>query len=583
MTQQVSPACRWLEPTQVSAAATEALARSLQLPPLVCELLVRRGYATPDVARPFLRPNLDDLNPPADLPDIDAAAERIEEAIRSGHPILVHGDYDADGMSSAALLTRGLSRLGAVAVGFVPNRMTDGYDLGPAGLRRAVEVGARLIVTADCGVTAVEAVRAASRQGIDVVVTDHHRPGATLPEAAAIVNPNRANSRYPFTGLAGVGVAFKLLAHLFNRASLPPEALNEHLDLVALGTVSDLAPLRDENRVLVRAGLRAMARSRKPGIRALLTIARLEERETLEEAHLGFILGPRLNSVGRMAAAADGLRLLVTDDEEEAAGLARHLDEQNALRKTTDRKVLAAAEEQLTAQFKPGSDRAVVLWSDDWHPGVIGIVASRIVERVHRPTVLVAFEGDVGRGSGRSVAGFHLHRALEQCADLLERFGGHRMAAGFDIRRANVEAFRERFASIAEQELGSEDLVPELAIDLVASLSNAAGELPRWLRHLGPFGVGNPSLLIEVRQLEMERPILTGADEAHIKTTLVDSDGTRLPAIGFGMGGRFRELLESRLWDVVFELIEDRWRGRVRPVARLRDFRPSETSGSSAA
>ncbi len=579
MTRLVSPACHWLEPTPVPAVASEALARSLQLPPLVCELLVRRGFATPDLARPFLRPRLDDQHPPSDLPDIDLAAERVEEAIRSDKPILVHGDYDADGMCSAALLTRGLIRLGANVVGFVPHRMTDGYDLGPAGISRAAEVGARLIVTADCGTTAVDAVRAASEQGIDVVVTDHHRPGATLPQAAAVVNPNREDSHYPFTGLAGVGVAYKLLDHLFSRAGLPPEALNEHLDLVALGTVADLAPLRDENRVLVRAGLRAMARSRKPGIRALLRLARLDDRETLEEAHLGFILGPRLNSVGRMAAAADGLRLLVTDDEKEAVRLARHLDKQNTLRRTTDRRVLAEAEQQLAERFDPDSDRAVVMWSDDWHPGVIGIVASRIVDRVHRPVVLVAFDGDIGRGSGRSVAGFHLHRALERCEDLLERYGGHRMAAGFDIRRDNLEAFRDRFVAVAAEEFAEDDLVPRLPIDLVAPLSSAAGELPKWLRHLGPFGVENPSLLIEVRGVEIERPILTGADEAHLKTTLVDSDGTRLPAIGFGMGSRFPEVLETRLWDVVFELIEDRWRGRVRPLARLRDFRPSETGG----
>lgn len=583
MTQLVSPAYRWLEPTPVPAVASEALARSLQLPPLICELLLRRGYATPELARPFLRPSLDDQHSPAELPDIDTAAERVEEAIRLDQPILVHGDYDADGMCSAALLTRGLTRLGANVVGFVPHRMTDGYDLGPAGLARAANVGARLIITADCGVTAVDAVRAAAEQGIDVVVTDHHRPGPTLPEAVAVVNPSRADSSYPFAGLAGVGVAYKLLSHLFHRAGLPPEALNEHLDLFALGTVSDLAPLRDENRVLVRAGLRAMARSRKPGIRALLRLAQLDDRETLEEAHLGFILGPRLNSVGRMAAAADGLRLLVTDDEQEAVRLARHLDKQNALRRTTDRRVLAEAEKQLAERFDPESDRAVVLWSDDWHPGVIGIVASRIVERVHRPAVLVAFDGDIGRGSGRSVAGFHLHRALERCDDLLERFGGHQMAAGFDIRRANMEAFRGRFISVASEEFRSEDLVPQLPVDLVASLSSAAGELPGWLRHLGPFGVDNPSLLIEVRRVEMERPILTGADEAHLKTTLVDSDGARLPAIGFGMGGRFPELLETRLWDVVFELIEDRWRGRVAPLARLRDFRPSETGGPSPA
>lgn len=578
MTQLVSPARRWLEPTPVPAEAGEALARSLQLPPLICELLVRRGYGAPDEARSFLRPRLETQHPPTLLPDIDAAAERIERAIGSGEPILVHGDYDADGMSSAALLTRGLARLGADVTGFVPHRMDDGYDLGPAGLARAREIGAGLIVTADCGISAVDSVLSASEHAIDVVVTDHHRPGASLPAALAVVNPNRADNQYPFKGLAGVGVAFKLLAHLFQRAGLPPEAINEHLDLVALGTVSDLAPLRDENRVLVRAGLRAMARSRKPGIRALLRLARLDDRDTLEEGHLGFILGPRLNSVGRMAAAADGLRLLITDDEKEADRLARHLDDQNALRRATDRRVLAEAEEQLAAGFDPKTDRSVVLWSQEWHPGVIGIVASRLVEKVHRPTVLVALDGESGRGSGRSTPGFHLYRAIERCGDLLERFGGHRMAAGFDIRRENLDAFRDRFEAIAAEDLTAGELEPELPIDLVAPLASAAGELPRWLRHLGPFGVDNPGILVEVRRVEMERPILTGSDEAHLKTTLVDADGARLKAIGFGMGNRFSEVLENRWWDVVFELIEDRWRGRVRPLARLRDFRPAESS-----
>jgi single-stranded-DNA-specific exonuclease len=577
MTRLASPAYRWLEPPPLPAAASEALARSLTLSPLISEILVRRGVHTPELARRFLRPRLGDQHPPELLPDIGPAVARIEAAIRAGEGVLVHGDYDADGMCSAALLTRGLTRLGAQVTGFVPHRTRDGYDLGRAGLDRAVELGARLIVTADCGVSAVGAVRAASEYGIDVVVTDHHRPGSSLPEAAAVVNPNRSDSLYPFNGLAGVGVAFKVLSSLFRRAGIREEMLNEHLDLVALGTVSDLAPLRDENRVLVRAGLQAMARSRKPGIQALLRQVRLDDRERLEEDHLGFMLGPRLNSVGRMAAASTGLQLLLTDDAGEAERLARYLDEQNALRRTTDRRVLAEAEQMLEEHFDAG-DRAVVLGSEGWHPGVIGIVASRIVDRVHRPVVLVAFDDGFGRGSGRSIGGFHLHRALERCADLVERYGGHRMAAGFDIRRENFEAFSDRFTAIAADELEADDMIPELAVDLVAPLPNVVGELPRWLRHLGPFGVENPGLLIEVRNVELERPVTTGAGEAHLKTTVVDV-GCRLSAVGFGMGDRFHELLEHRRWDVVFEVFEDRWRGRTQFVARLRDFRPHDPGG----
>ncbi len=571
----VTATYRWLEPAPVSPAATAALRASLNLPSEVCEFLVRRGYGSPIDARSFLRPRLADQHLPDRLPDIGPAVERIEAAIRGRESLLVHGDYDADGMCAAALLTRGLRVLGARATAFVPHRLADGYDLGAAGLDRAEAVGATLIVTADCGTSAHGTVRAAAERGIDVIITDHHRPAPTLPSAVAVVNPNRTDSAYPFGGLAGVGVAFKLLAVLFGRAGVAEERLNQHLDLVALGTVADLAPLRGENRVLVRAGLRAIARSRKPGIRALLRLARLEEEEALSEEHLGFILGPRLNSVGRIATAADGLRLLITDDAAEAERLATYLEDRNAHRRTVDRRVLEAAERQLEETFRPERDAAVVLWDEKWHPGVIGIAASRLVDRLHRPVVLVALDAEVGRGSGRSVAPFHLHRALAECEDLLLRFGGHRLAAGFEIRREKLEAFRARFEALAAGALGQGERVRELAIDVVLPLERVEVGFAPYLRYLGPFGVGNPEPLIEVRRVVFHRLEAVG-DGSHLKATMVAPEGGRVPAIGFGMASRRPELDADRLFDVAFALVEDRWRGRSRAVARLVDFRPSD-------
>jgi len=565
---------RWIMPLPLPEERVARFSESLGLPNDVCRVLIRRGIDSADDARMFLRPHLSLMHRPDDLPDIQPAVARVERALASGEMILVHGDYDADGMSAAALLTLGLRAIGGRVEAFVPHRTRDGYDLSDAGLARAAEIGATLIVTADCGVTATTAVRQAAANGIDVVVTDHHRPGTDLPAAVAIVNPMLPGSRYPFRDLAGVGVAFKLLVALYENAGVDSPVLNQHLDLVALGTVADQMPLTGENRILVRAGLRVLERSRKPGLRSLLANAGVRSEQGIDAQHISFKIAPRLNSVGRMAEADVGVRLLLASDPKEAQRLADHLERQNSERRLIDARVFEEVTRRLETDLKV-EDRAAVLWGDDWHPGVIGIVASRLVERYHRPAIVIAFDGDIGRGSGRSVDGFHLFNALQECAALLERFGGHRMAAGLTVRREHVEELAIRLREVAMREMSDRDPVQELRLDLEVPLERVGSGLLKWLEHLAPFGSGNPHPILLVRGVELDRPGRVGSDGGHLRLGLV-RDGHRVPAIGFGLGNRLQEARSTERADVAIEIAENSWNGRSEIQARVLDFRPAE-------
>jgi single-stranded-DNA-specific exonuclease len=561
----------------VEAAAAAALAAGLHLPPALCHLLLQRGHGDIDSARAFLKPRLDQLHDATLLTDVAPAVDRILQAVRRGERILVHGDYDVDGMCSTVLYTRVLRSLGAAVEPFVPHRMTDGYDLGHAGLRRAAEVGASLIVTGDCGTVAHDAVSEAAAVGIDVIITDHHTPGETLPAALAVVNPNRHDCRYPFKGLAGAGVAFKLCAALVAADGGDAGALRWHLDLVALATIADLAPLIDENRVLVHYGLRVMQQSRNAGLAALLRRAGVAIDAPIAAGQVSHVVAPRLNAVGRMGAASRGVALLLTDDAGEADALALEMEEENRTRQAVDRRILDEAMAQLEDAFDAERDYALVLSAPDWHPGVIGIVASRVVERVHRPVILVAEDRATGRGRGsaRSIPGFDLYAGVHACAPLLERFGGHRQAAGLDVRLERLTELRERFNAYAQSVLTADDLVAQVNVDLEIGLAEANAELCTLMRHCGPFGMGNPQPVFAVRGVGIDGyPQEVGSGE-HLKLTLAQGPA-RLPAIGFRMAQRLRgtDLLRAP-FDVAFQLQQDRWNGRERLQARLVDVRPS--------
>ena len=488
----------------------------------------------------------------------------IASTIRAGGTIMVHGDYDVDGQCATALLTRALRAAGADVVGFVPHRLRDGYDFGAAGLAAAQRLGVSLVITCDCGITAVDTARAAQAAGIGVVITDHHLPGPELPPALAVVDPQRPDDRSDARGLCGTGLAFKLVQALVPALSLPPNLPYHLLDLVALATVADVVPLTGENRILVRHGLRLLSESRWPGLRALIAAAGLAGRE-LRAGHLGYVLGPRLNAAGRIGDAADGLRLLLSDEPEEATELARRLEGLNVERHSLDHRMLDEALAQVEQACDPERDAGFVLAAEGWHPGVVGIVASRLVERYGRPTFLIAFDGDIGKGSGRSISRFDLHAALHGCGDLLERFGGHQMAAGLTIRRDRLDEFRERFAAIAREVLGPDDLGPEQRVDLELGLHEATRELERMCRHLEPCGSGNASPVFGVRGVRLTGRSRVG--NGHLKGTL-DDGATRLSAIGFQWADRVPWLTDG-LVDAAFRLESNEWNGYSTLQARL--------------
>ena len=567
VTPQLAP--RWVVAPPPPAELVTALATATNLPRPLAALLVQRGFTTVDAARNFLRPTLDQLSDPLRLRDMDRAVDAIVGAVKSGTVIAVNGDYDVDGQCSTAILVRTLRVAGARVAPFIPHRLRDGYDFGPAGLAAAEAAGAGLIITCDSGINAQEAVREAEARGIRVVVTDHHLPGPTLPPATAIVNPQRVDDDSGLGMLCGAGIAWMMVRALAPRLGLPEHFPLHLLDLVALATVADVVPLVGENRIIVRHGLRLMRDTRWAGLRALLHTTKLLGKE-LRAGQMGFIVGPRLNAAGRVGEPMEGLQLLLTDDPQEAAAIAARLEVLNTERQALDQQML---DEALTQVEEQGGVQAsgLVLAGDAWHPGVVGIVASRVVERFGRPTFLVAFDGDTGRASGRSISRFDLHAALVQCGDLLERFGGHHMAAGLTIRRDRLEAFRERFNALVARQLAPEELGPEQRIDIELPLSEATDDLERLGRHLEPTGAGNPGPVFGVRGVHFGQRRRVG--NGHLKGVLEDGLA-RLACIGFSWADRVPWLGEAPV-DVAFRLESDDWNGAPSLQAKLVAVTPS--------
>jgi single-stranded-DNA-specific exonuclease len=564
------PRPRWVSPPPADAAAVAALVDALKLPPMICRLLVARGYVAPEEAKRYLRPRLDQLHEPSSMLDLDRATERLARAVRDGETIMVHGDYDVDGICSTTIMVRALRELGGKAVPFIPHRVTDGYDLSMAGVRAAIDAGATVVVTCDCGTSAREPVGALCRAGIDVIVSDHHLPGGALPDCLAVLNPKRDGCEYPDKNLAAVGIAFKLalaVTRALGGSDMPVLAM---LDLVALATIADIAPLRGENRVMVRYGLKMLAETRNPGLRALIRAAGMDGK-SLNAGRVGFILAPRLNAVGRLGHALRGVELLMATTESEANGIARELEELNRERQEIDRATLAEARQQLSA-IDLDTTYGLVLAGKGWHPGVIGIVASRIVEETGRPAVLVALdETGHGKGSGRSIPAFDLHGALGACAQYLVRFGGHRSAAGVTIDAAQVDAFARAFNEVARARLIADDLVPELRIDLELPLGEATAELEALLRHFEPFGIGNATPVLVSRGVRVaSRPRILKGDG--LKVTL-EQDGATIDAIGWGMAWHAASLAEGTIVDVAYRLERDDYRGEQTLQARLADIR----------
>jgi len=567
------PDSRWLDVDVPSAGDVQRLSDALLLPPVVCHLLASRGYADPDAAKRFLRPRLEQLEAPTVLHDVPRAVDRLAEAVHRGETIFVHGDYDVDGMASTALLTRVLRGVGATRiVPFVPNRLTDGYDLGTAGIAAARAAGATLVVTCDCGTSAHGPVGELMAGGIDVIVTDHHLPGTGVPPAYAVCNPRHPACVSADKELAAVGVAYKLALALCDALGVSRGLAHQQLDLVALATIADVAPLRGENRVLVRYGLKLLAESTHPGLRALMRSSGLEGKP-LTAGRVGFVLAPRLNAAGRLADAKLGLQLLLAERDDEANRIARELEELNDARQTIDRAVLDEAMRQVDTPAM--RDRwALVLSQVGWHPGVIGIVASRVVEQTARPAVLVAVDGEIGKGSGRSIGAFDLHAGLGACSDLFLRYGGHRVAAGLTMDARHVPAFADRLDAIARDQLTADDLVPVVRVDLEVPIDQVDETLEGLLRHFEPFGIGNPAPLFRSRAVQLSAPARKVGSDG-LKVQLATVRGT-LDGIGWGLAHRRDVLDVGTPCDVAYRIERDDYRGLSRLQLKVADMRPME-------
>jgi single-stranded-DNA-specific exonuclease len=551
---------QWTLNGRRDAERARALAEALQAPGPVGEALVNRGVDRPETARRFLEPSLEDLHDPFLLRDLDLATARLRAAIERGERILVHGDYDVDGITSTFLLYSVLTDLGARVEYRIPHRTRDGYGLSLDAIEEARRRGCTLVVTVDCGITAVESVARARALGIDTVITDHHEPPALLPDAVALVNPHREGCGYPFKSLAGVGVTFKVVeALLRGRGGL--ERARAYLDVVALGTIADVVPLVGENRVLARLGLERLNRGERLGLRALIDAAGLSGKR-ITSGQIAFVLAPRINAAGRMGNPEQGVRLLLSRDSSEASDIAASLEDDNQRRRRFDEGALVQAAERVERELGWPHCSSIVLWSDEWHPGVIGIVASRLVERFQRPTLLVALDGDRGRGSGRSLPGLDLNRLLNDCGDLLEASGGHAFAAGLTVQRHRLPELRARFEALVRERLSPDDCVPRLVLDGDLHLSECTLELVDWLERMSPHGLDNPEPLFRACDVGVESASAVGGGK-HLRLTLRDGTG-RAEAIGFGLGERAAAITRAGRCDVAFVPTRNEWMGETR-------------------
>lgn len=562
---------QWVLAIDPPGELVDHIVSQVDLPKTVIKILINRKIDSPEKVRAFINPRLEDLSDPFILKGMSAAIDRITEALKLNEKIMIYGDYDVDGITATALLFLVLNRLGAQVDYYLPNRLTEGYGLSEDGIMIAKGRGINLIISVDTGITAVQEVEFARENGIECIITDHHETGDILPKAVAIVNPKQSDCPYDAAELSGVGVAYKLATGLYSRLGQDLSELDRHLDLVALGTSADIVPLLGENRTLTRYGFQQIVRTTKPGLKSLTFVSGLMGKD-IGTGQIVFVLAPRINAIGRLGDAQQAIKLLTTRDEQLASQIARTLDSENRRRKSIDEATLNQALEQLNEVCDLENDKAIVLASEGWHQGVIGIVASRLVERYHLPTVLIAIDNGEGKGSARSIPGFHLFEALKTCEDLLIRFGGHKYAAGLTILPENVDEFRRRLKEVTKKMLTDEDLVPKLFVDAEIELDHIKSDFVDILEMFSPFGPMNMRPVFLTRNLEVVgQPYKVGKN--HLKMKVRKGD-TVIDVIGFGFGELVRPLsMRAGTIDMAYVIEYNHWNGVARIQLRVKDIR----------
>ncbi|WP_333654344.1 single-stranded-DNA-specific exonuclease RecJ [Dissulfurispira sp.] len=564
---------KWLV-SRTNPEYVDYVSRIASVSPAFAQVLINRGIKTPDHLYAFLNPAIDRLSDPFELPHIKIAIDRIREAKRNGERVLVHGDYDADGVTATAIMVEGLKKIGIDVHYFIPNRIAHGYGFGSAGIEKAKEVDSKLIITVDCGITSFDAVSTANSLGIDVIITDHHEPAKKaigngqeaigeyeLPDALAIINPKLLNSSlvtHHLSLLSGAGVAFKFVTALFENNI---DDVYELLDLAAIGTAADVVPVIGDNRIILKEGIKLVQSGERVGIRALKDASGIRS-DFFKTSFLHYILIPRINAAGRMSDANDVVRLLTTKSEAEAGELSKWLHDLNSKRQEVEESVYNEALEMLqkfeirNSKFKIGG--AIVLASEGWHHGVVGIVASRIAEQYYRPTFILSIENGVAKGSARSIPPFDIHNGLTLCKDILKRFGGHKQAAGLSLLSGDIEKFRTMISDVVTNTLSEDDFVPFLHIDAAVNMSDISIGLIDEIARLEPFGYGNDEPLFGARGLEVIQPRIVGNN--HLKMHL-RQNGRRIDSIGFDFGGLLNTVEDNALIDAVFLPIINEWDG----------------------
>jgi len=561
---------KWVLAPEPELSFVGSLAAQVNLPVNVTKILVNRQLDTPELIDRFLNPKLTDLKDPFSMIGMEQGITRLTRALFENEKVMIYGDYDVDGITATALLYMVLNKLGAQVIFYLPNRLVEGYGLSVEGIDEAKANGISLIVTVDTGITAVEEIEYANQLGIDVVVTDHHEPGMTIPRAHAIINPKQPDCDYGGE-LSGVGVAFKFAQALYRRLNQDERELEEHLDLVALGTSADIVPLVGENRVLTKFGIRQIARTTKPGLKSLAFVSGLMGKD-ISTGQVVFILAPRINALGRLGDARQAIRLLTTRDERMAQEIARKLDSENRRRKEIDEKTLHEALAQMREVVDLDQDRAIVLAAEGWHQGVIGIVASRLVEKFHLPTVMIAISDSEGKGSARSIPGFHLCEALKECENLLVKYGGHKYAAGLSILPDRIPEFRERFRDVSSRFLSDEDIIPKLFIDLEIELTEITDAFMDALEAFSPFGPQNMRPIFLTRNCEVVGvPYVVGNN--HLKMKVRKGDAV-FDVIGFGFGDMARAISDKGcLVDIVYAVEYNTYNDQTQIQIRLKDIK----------